>query len=131
MRIPSAVPILSGGTVSVVPTLAGHSRRYSTQTLSAMVKARPGTEGTIIGGRRRIIIRMSREVDHVTDLLAGLLTGISDEASLTGMAGSFNRRAEVLAADSGEDATAWANVYRLLALAVEMALLRRRTGLPV
>lgn len=65
----------------------------------------------------------------MADLLTGLLAGIQDETSLARMAGSFNSRAELLCAVDGDEARVWSDVYRLLALSVETALVQRRNGL--
>lgn len=62
------------------------------------------------------------------DLLFKSLSGIKDEGSLANLAGGFNHRAELLAVDGSAEALAWRQVFSVLALMTESALLERRTG---
>ncbi len=65
------------------------------------------------------------------DLLTAFLAGIPDEASLTRMADAFNTRAGMLEGACDAESLAWAGAYRVLAIGIEAALIRRRTGVTV
>jgi hypothetical protein len=61
-------------------------------------------------------------------LLVDTLSAVADEESISRLAGGFAARADVLFRDGGPDASAWANVFAVLEIEAQSALLRRKTG---
>lgn len=61
------------------------------------------------------------------DVLVKSLSAVSD-SGLSELAGSFSQRAEMLSRQGGQEAAVWLNVFSVLALTAESALLSKRTG---
>jgi hypothetical protein len=61
--------------------------------------------------------------------IALFLARIPDESRLEFLADTFNGRADVLTTARDEESQAWMAVYHFMALGVETALLRKRTGI--
>jgi hypothetical protein len=61
--------------------------------------------------------------------IALFLARIPDESRLEFLAETFNGRAELLTTARDQESRAWVAIYQFMALGVETALLKRRTGI--
>jgi hypothetical protein len=64
-------------------------------------------------------------------LLADTLSAVADEEGITRLADGFNARADALFRDGSPEAAAWGNVFSVLSIETESALLARRTSIPI
>jgi hypothetical protein len=64
----------------------------------------------------------------VMSLLSETLSAVADEDGISRLADGFAARADVLFRDGGPYASAWANVFAVLEIEAQSALLRRKTG---